>query len=250
MRGSPEPVEGRCGSLLAHTGKNGIAPRYCMKWPYNGAARGHRCNRHGGKSPVGIAHPRYGAVKYSLPGEYSKHLPARRRPQYDAARTDPERTALLHEIGLLATRQGELTQRLDPGDLAALWLTQRQLWQQFRAQHDADQMRQTLGQLEALCEQGANDMHLWREIVDISMKLATLRTQEHKRLHELQTFWGPEQVAARWGQFLHALWETCNEQLKGEFSGDLRTLIRPLLVHFQDKIRGIDVEFMDVTPKG
>lgn len=246
FKGSETPIDGRCASPLKHT----YPTRYCVNWPKHGPIK--HCRMHGGNGAVGVANENYGIARKggtrpsaASPGTYSRHLPTRLQAEYETARRDPERVALVHEIGLLATRQAELTQRLGAGDLAALWTTQRQCWTQFRQQQasgNVEDMRQSLDALEQLSIQGANDMHLWREIIDVSMKLATLRASEHKRLMDLQSHWGPEQVAARFGQFMHALWEVANERLPKE-------TIRPFLVAFQEKIRVIDVEFIDVTPK-
>lgn len=205
------------------------------------------CRYHGGKNARGIGAARYGKTKLpsTLPGTYSKFIPVKLAADYRKAQSDPERLAMAHEIRVWSAREQELLRRVDPGDPGSAW---RQL-RDAKAALDAAQvtgdvaaMRSAYTKLGEAIERASADYGLWDKVKEAHTFLMQLRAQEHKRLTELQSSWNADQVSARWGQFLHALWECANEMLPKE-------LIRPFLVRFQDKIRMIDVEFTDVTPR-
>jgi hypothetical protein len=114
-----------------------------------------------------------------------------------------------------------------------------------QASKDIPGMRAAYQQFQGALDQGrkgiANarlDYGLWREIKDVHTMLAHLRSQEHKRLMDLQRYWNAEQVAMRFGQLLHALWEASNAMLPKEH-------IRGFLRDFQWRIRTLDAEFSD-----
>lgn len=217
-----------------------------------------RCKLHGGKQGRGILSPRYGKSKTgtaTLPGQYSKYIPSKLAADYRKAQNDPERLSLLHEISTWTAREQELLQRLQPHDPGAGWAQVDTAWQAMeqakaaldtaQASKDIPGMRHAYQQFQGALEQGRKgittarlDYGLWKEIQAVHTMLMQLRTQEHKRLMDLQRYWNAEQVAARWGQFLHGLWEACNHVLPKEH-------IRPLLTDFSWRIRSIDAEFLE-----
>src|SRR5215813_8022692 len=74
----------------------------------------HVCHIHGGKTPAGIAAPRF---KH---GRYSKYLPTRMLPSYRKALQDQSLT-IFGEIALLQARIDDLLQRVDTGESGKLW---------------------------------------------------------------------------------------------------------------------------------
>ena len=216
-----------------------------------------RCKMHGGKQPRGILNGRYGKMKPGstrLPGQTSKYIPTKLAADYRRAQTDPERLSLLHEISTWSAREQELLKRLSPHDAGTAWAQVDVAWGQMehakaaldtaQAQKDIPGMRAAYHQFQAALDQGSTgiatarqDYGLWREIKDVHTMLAHLRTQEHKRLLDLQKYWNSEQVAMRFGQILHAIWEACNLTLPKEN-------IRPFLTDFQWRIRSLEAEFV------
>ena len=217
------------------------------------------CKLHGGKAARGIANPMYGKVKPhtgTLPGQNSKYIPSKLAADYRKAQRDPERLSLLHEISTWTAREQELLKRLQPHDPGQGWAQVDTAWQQMeqakaaldtaQASKDIPGMRQAYHQFQGALEQGRKgitsarlDYGLWKEIQDVHRMLASLRTQEHKRLMDLQRYWNAEQVAMRFGQFMHAIWESCNHILPKEH-------IRPLLNDFQWRMRHVEAEFVDL----
>jgi len=214
---------------------------------------------HGGKILRGIASPSYGKLKPGsthLPGQHSKYIPVKLAADYRKAQKDPDRLSLLHEISAWTAREQELLKRLTPHDAGATWETVAHAWEQItQAKADLDtaqQQRDLAGMRTAYTAfshaivQGSKgiaqaqlDYGLWREIKACHEMLLHLRTQEHKRLMDLQRYWNSEQVTLRWGQFLHALWEAATAMLPPES-------IRPFLSDFQWRIRAIEAEFVEL----
>lgn len=219
----------------------------------------HYCRVHGGKIPHGMAHQNYGQLGSTsphLPGHYSKYIPAKLAADYHAARTDPDRLSTLHEISTWTAREQQLLKRVEPHDPGALWPTVAAAWATIQAaktaldtatgQKDLPGMREAYQRFQQALTHGATaiakaqeDYGLWQEIGRAHTMLLALRTQEHKRLLELQRYWNSEQIALRWGQFLHALWESCMAMLPKE-------AVRPLLTDFQRRIKELDQEFLDL----
>lgn len=220
------------------------------------------CKLHGGKLPRGPANPQYGKLKpgsRGLPGQYSKYVPSKLAADYRKAQTDPERLSLLHEISTWTAREQQLLKRLTPHDPGTSWTQVASAWSALQsakadldtaqAQKDIPGMRSAYARFQHALEQGTagieaarQDYGLWEEVRKVHTMLMQLRTQEHKRLLELQRYWNAEQVALKWGQFLHALWEACMHVLP-------REQVRPLLTDFQDRIKAIDVEFLEMGRK-
>jgi hypothetical protein len=204
-------------------------------------------------------HPQYGKVKPhtgKLPGQSSKFIPTKLAADYRKAQQDPERLSLLHEISTWTAREQQLLKRLSPHDAGTSWQQVDTAWQAMesakaaldtaQASKDIPGMRQAYHAFQGALDQGRQgiatarlDYGLWKEIKDVHTMLMHLRTQEHKRLLDLQRYWNAEQVAMRFGQFLHGLWESCNAILPKEH-------IRPLLTDFQWRIRSLEAEFIDM----
>lgn len=224
------------------------------------AVRGRvKCRVHGGSAGRGIAAQCYGKLKpgsRGLPGAQSKFIPVKLAADYRRAQQDPERLSLLHEISTWAAREQQLLRRFKEHDAGASWGHVANAWDSIeqakaaldlaQANKDIPGMRVAYGRFQDAIAQGKasithakEDYGLWKEIKDVHTMLMHLRNQEHKRLMELQRYWNAEQVAVRWGQFLHALWEAATTMLPKEH-------IRPLLRDFGYRMRSIDAEFSDM----
>lgn len=219
------------------------------------------CRIHGGKALRGIAHPGYGHIAPGsgrLPGAGSRFIPLQLAADYRRAKSDPARLSLIHEISLWHAREQQLLKRFDTThDAGASWADVDIAWRALedakaaldtaQAAKDILGMRtayhrfeETLARGRAAIGKARSEYGLWKDIKDVHMTLLALRTQEHKRLLDLQRYWDAEQVSLRWGQFLHALWEACTLVLPREH-------IRPLLDDFSSRIRAINAEFEDLT---
>jgi hypothetical protein len=185
-------------------------------------------------------------------------MPVKLAADYRKAQQDPERLGLLHEISAWTAREQQLLKRMPDHDAGACWPALDHAWTQLetakaaldtaQAQKDIPGMRQAYHQFQSALAQGRTaiahareDYGLWEEVKKAHTMLLQLRTQEHKRLMDLQRYWNAEQVAIQFGQFLHALWEASTTILPKEY-------VRPLLTDFQYRIRSLEAEFVELTP--
>lgn len=88
----------KCGAHSRRTGEP------CKNFPIKGR---DRCKFHGGKSPMGIAHPNFKS------GKLSRYLPDRLVHDFLAACKDPNLLELRSELGLVDSRILELIKDLD-----------------------------------------------------------------------------------------------------------------------------------------
>ena len=95
LRGSPEPVPGKCGAKLRRSQTRYGQDRFCTNDPMVGKTR---CRMHGGKSLTGIASPAFEGKGYS------KYLPTDLREDYDVLRASPNLLSLQDEVALLKAR--------------------------------------------------------------------------------------------------------------------------------------------------
>ena len=102
VRGSAEPVPGRCGRRL----KDSDPPRYCTQWPLKGR---DCCKYCGGKSPAGVASPHW---RNGSRSRYMKHLPQDLKAAHEQALADENLESLRDELALLTNRTQEVLDRL------------------------------------------------------------------------------------------------------------------------------------------
>lgn len=97
--GSLAPVPGRCGAQLRYTGDLAPNPgpmypaKYCMTTPMRGK---RRCRQHGGKTPVGIASPKYASGQ----GLYGPSLRAEVQTVYHNLLESDELLSMRDEIAV------------------------------------------------------------------------------------------------------------------------------------------------------
>lgn len=150
------------------------------------------CHKHGGKTPIGPAHPSY---KH---GRYSKSLPARLLPRLEAGLNDPRLLELREEIALIDSRLCELIDRADKGDAGAIWDALVKEERQFRdAQTAHDQGKSTVHLMELLrlVREGGQEIAAWREIHTVLEQRRRFTESERKRMVEQEQMLTLEQAA-------------------------------------------------------
>lgn len=246
--GSDQPLAGRCGSKLAGT----EPPRYCKSMPSQQSQQG-RCRMHGGTALTGPASPAY------KDGTRSTYIPARLAADYWQSQGDPEKLALKHEISFWYAREQELSRRIDQGgDPVDAWATLQDVFATLETLYTTlgTSLRQkdpyatdrtyrllglTLRQATRAIQDGQDDHALFDKIQQIHDFTSKLKTLEHRRILDLQQSWSSEQVSARFGQFMHFLWEAATEILPPEY-------IRPYLSRWHMKMKTLNAEWVDRTP--
>ncbi len=149
------------------------------------------CQVHGGATPRGIASPHY------KDGRYSKVLPLRLSPRYEASRQDAALLEMHEEIALVDARLADLLARVDTGESGALWRNLMAAREELLARRKASD---TLGQMAALnlimelISQGHADYRAWGEVAAVLEQRRKLVESERKRLVETQQMITTEQA--------------------------------------------------------
>lgn len=146
--------------------------------------RNGRCNKHGGKTLIGEAHPNY---KNGNASRYGPLLPERLRPLLNQMAEDQDRLDLSDEIDLSRTRLAELLTRLEQGLSLDIVKTLRKSWSKMQtAMRNED--KKALG--EAMTDHSnalralSNDYGAW---ADYDRWLARLQNlTESQRRYEIE----------------------------------------------------------------
>ena len=167
-----QAFKSKCGAL-ADTGKP--CRKSCMP---NG-----RCDRHGGKTPVGYDLPQTKHAKYS------KYIPTRMLEQHEAFLNDPERLSLVNEIALIDARIADLLTRVDTGESGRLWKRAKDAYSAYRKgvrDKDFEAQAVALNDLGVVLGQGVSDTAAWEEISRLVERRRRLADSERKRMVDAQ----------------------------------------------------------------
>lgn len=141
------------------------------------------CRFHGGKSLRGVASPSFKT------GKYAKDLPVRLRSRYAQSLNDSELLALDNEIALLETRLSELIAGLDESGSSAAWLQlQREVdaLDGARASGEAAKAAQAINNIRLIVQNGAQEVHRWRELYEVIQHRRVIVESEQRRLVSIQ----------------------------------------------------------------
>lgn len=185
----------RCGYRFPGGDRRWTCPqcgkdRHCLRSPADGIANSP-CNLHGGKSPRGMASPKF---KH---GKYSKDLPVRLAARMESAEKDPELLALRAEIALYEARCAELMRRLDTGESGSAWGALLDAVTAFEAasrDKDAAAMQSALTAIVATVRRGYADEHAWSDLEQAIERKSILAMRESRRIVEMRAFVTLEQA--------------------------------------------------------
>jgi hypothetical protein len=175
LRGSEQPVPGKCGGRLWRTNP----PRYCRRNPVKGK---DKCRLHGGNAPIGIANGAY------RDGRFSKHLPAGDlRNKYKRIVTNPDVISLRDDVALIQTRQALLLERL--GDVSS------PAWDEALAAYNASEKAKgrdraaAMSRLGEVLRKGADadqvERQVWSELRKLIQEKTRTTAAEWKRVLDL-----------------------------------------------------------------
>jgi hypothetical protein len=154
-----------CGSP-----KRGKPGQYCAKYPMSNG----RCERHGGKSLAGAAHPNF------RHGRDSKYLLARLQEDYERNVKDETLRTLVDEIAMARVMAQEM---MDKGGSLVQWQDAKESWQAFeRAETQGGRMvaRKYRQEHAAIMKQGGEGWRNRAQILDTFERLRRLVDSEHK----------------------------------------------------------------------
>jgi G:T/U-mismatch repair DNA glycosylase len=200
LRGSLEPMPGRCGGKLWRTDP----PRYCRRPPLPGRTR---CKTHGGTKQHGASHPNFRGAGIS------RDLPIRLREEFEETLRDPELLSMREHAAALRMRVKQLARRLDTGEEGGLWAALKTAFAEFRRanreameaaqRNDPDaaaakqaQMAAALGRVGNLIDRGASNELVWDQLGSAMKKEADVAAREWKRLAEMGKLLTAEQGMA------------------------------------------------------
>jgi hypothetical protein len=179
--GLPFDSEGYCldpetGKRVCGAEKNGGGHGFCKSQPM----ANHRCYRHGGATPNGIA-----ANNYQGKG-YSKYLPQRVLQDYNYALNDPALLELRGEMALIEARMSDVLRQLGTGESGQTWRTvqdaMRELLAALQMQPpDPNAQALALNTLRTTIDRGAGDYALWNELGDLIDRKRKLVESETRR---------------------------------------------------------------------
>lgn len=165
----------KCGSPLRN--KPG---KFCQK--EKGLFPNGRCYIHGGKTPHGIAHPKF------TTGAHSKYLPARMLADYDQYRIHPERLELRDDIALVHARAIDLIARVDSGESGHLWKQLQTAYADLTKAEDGHEQLVAIAEIGSLIRRGAADYANWEEIgKTIDRKQRLVESERKRQIEQQQT---------------------------------------------------------------
>lgn len=163
----------RCGARSKHTGEP------CRRWPVKGRTR---CPKHGGKSPIGIAHSQF---KH---GKLCKYLPERLIDDFDAASKDPNLLELRQELALVDSRMMELIQMLDKQGNTQHFQDLKLVFDQMESLRASGENGQVLDnaidRMGKCIQAGINNHAVWDDIGEQVDRRQRLTESERKRLSD------------------------------------------------------------------
>jgi hypothetical protein len=169
----------------------------------------NRCRIHGGKSPRGVAHPRFST------GTYSKDVPSRLQAKYEAALKDEKLLELKEETAIVQARIADLLTRVDTGESGETWRQLDKTYNDMRkASNDHNQAKfvSLLNDLGGLIKKGRSDYDAWDEVFRSVKTKQRLAEAEHKRMVALKQTMTAEQANAMVGFIIATIKKHSYEQ--------------------------------------
>lgn len=175
LRGSPEPLEGRCARKLPRTNP----PRYCTQYPRRGRTA---CEFHGGKTLAGPAHPSWkGGTDW-----IAKAIPAAMRASYEDAVAAAELRTVRREIGIAAGLKAEVLDRLSQGGGSfAAWKRAAKLFKQVEEAADEATKAKVLQTLGRVLRSGAAQATAAADLQDVLELERRLRESESRMVFRM-----------------------------------------------------------------
>lgn len=180
----------------------------CLKPPM---VNRNRCELHGGKSPRGVAHPRF------TTGTYSKDMPSRMAERYNQAMKDEKLLELKGDIALVEARIADLLTRVDTGESGETWRRLDKTYNDMRkasTDHNQAKFVMYLNDVGNLIKKGLHDYAAWDEVFRGVKTKQRLAESEHKRMVALKQTMTAEQAAGMLGFVINTIRKHIYEQVE------------------------------------
>jgi len=186
VRGSSEPMAGRCGRKLRGTDP----PRYCTKYPSDGRTA---CKFHGGASLAGVSSPSFKT------GRHSKYMPKPLMERHESRLADIQAVRKLdEEIVMLDGRISDLCERLSTGERGTVWDDMQASVNEFTEAFDGWRTSQSgereakaaalfasLESIKAIAAKGKETEQAWRDLDAAIHSKAKITAIEAKRMADM-----------------------------------------------------------------
>jgi hypothetical protein len=182
-----------------------------------------RCSKHGGKSLVGPAAPRF------RHGRYSKLLPTHLAARFTEARSDPELLAMRDEIALVDARIADVLQRVDHGESGDSWRGVERLYKRIRdalVTGDRTELSVAVVALGMRVQGSTQDYAAWQDVMALIDRRRVLVESERRRLVVMQQMLSAEQAMTLVTAVLDAVRRHVpDRRMLAAISTDLRMLL-------------------------
>ncbi len=210
-------VDPATGQRICGARKSSGAPGPCKKRPYRSSLSG-RCERHGGKSRKGIAHPLWKGAGYS------KYMDGTLREDYESALNDETLLELRSEAAVVDTLIAQTFKRLKTGESGANWVAaqdaMRELLRVAQIQPpDPAAQSAALIALRSIIDRGVSLDQMEEKLIKLMETKRKIAESETRRLVMAKQFVTLEKEAA----YLDALAAAVREYVEDE---SIRQLIQ------------------------
>lgn len=157
----------------------------CDRWAMTSIGSS-KCDRHGGKTPRGIASPHF---KNGRRSKYLSALPAKLKDGYVEALKRKDLLTNGNEIALLDARLAQVLELASFGEAETVWASVKALaakFQEAMVDKEPDRAMTYLPELIQLIEKGGEDWLVWNEVVKLVEQRRKLVESESKRLLQSQ----------------------------------------------------------------
>lgn len=145
----------------------------------------------------------------------ARHLPKQLAERFVEAINDPELTSLREDVALVDTRRLELAKRLHGGESGGLWKSLLKQWgnferanrelqaaasienEEFRRDRQGacrEEIQKSIEQIGKLIKSGSKEEQQWEELIDTTKSLASLKSAEQARLHDMNQMVSAEEA--------------------------------------------------------
>jgi len=170
-------------------GKNKLK-QPCGQHPIRGR---EYCAKHGGKTPIGTAHPGF---KHGL---RSRYIPARLADKYAQSLSDPRLLEYSQDISFLEARLYEL---METAESLPLWALTQDAYGELRkavSEREPGKLASALAKLGGLINRGVEDALRWADIYRVMEQMGKTKEREHKRLIASEMTYTAEQLLGMLG---------------------------------------------------
>jgi hypothetical protein len=160
------------------------------------------CDKDGGDSLKGSAHPNFGD------GSTSVYVPPSLKPAFERAVNDPDLLNFGRKLALMEAREEQLLKRIDTGETDRNWTALQQHWQVMWEATDAgekDKIQEQRMLISQLIARGQADAIAWQAIYDHWVHYQRMAEGEMRRREKARQMVPVEDAMWHFGEFMASM---------------------------------------------